>query len=357
TDDAFAKVKKAESLSATDTPSGDAKYEAFEYVVKYGKAEGGDTLSVPASLLDELVAATETRYYYPEGRTEPQNKGYLFALRLSVLADEKNTYYEAIDCDWNYSKRGIGPDKLTLSMYNNNIKDDWVGILTANGEGAFSVIDGVSDIVIKPTDRQGVFSVAPAGIAAGTSGTTDGMLKVLRDYKHYYKLKAEHKNKNDVAISYEVGADKGIYAYRQITIDEFIDISALSIGECLYNDDYSTVKSVGTWANDHTFTFKDTSSTFYKVSGILETSGGGTANKPYAYGARRSMGAMSSDKSTPCTLTLSSKDIVTGVIYDGKVTIDTMKRDSGKYTVEFNNDIKLLQGSEVSRVSQYFVFN
>ena len=357
TDGFFAKVRKTESLSATDTPTGDDRYEAFEYVVKYDKTEGSDMLSVPASLLAELAAATEGRYVYPDGRSEPQNKGYLFALRLSVSADEKNMYYEAIDCDWDYSKRGIGPDKLTLSMYNNNIKDDWVGILTANGEGAFSVIDGVSDIVIKPTDRQGVFSVAPAGIAAGTSGTTDGVLKVLRDYKHYYKLRAEHKNKNNVAISYEVGADKSIYAYRQITIDEFIDISALSIGECLYNDDYSTVKSVGTWANDHTFTFKDTSPTFYKVSGILETSGGGTANKPYAYGARRSMGALSSDKSTPCTLTLSSKDIVTGVIYDGKVTIDTMKRDSGKYTVEFNNDIKLLQGSEVSRVSQYFVFN
>ena len=357
TDGSFAKVKKADSLSVTDTPIGDDKYEAFEYVVKYDKTESGDALSVPASLLAELAATTEMRYVYPDGRTEPQNKGYLFALRLSASADEKNTYYEVIDCDWNYSKRGIGPDKLTLSMYNNNIKDDWVGVLVANGEGAFSVIDGVSDIVINSTDRQGVFSVAPAGIAAGTSGTTDGMLKVLRDYKHYYKLRAEHKNKNNVAISYEVGADKSIYAYRQITIDEFIDISALSIGECLYNDDYSTVKSVGTWANDHTFTFKDTSPTFYKVSGILETSGGGTANKPYAYGARRSMGALSSDKSTPCTLTLSSKDIVTGVIYDGKVTIDTMKRDSGKYTVEFNNDIKLLQGSEVSRVSQYFVFN
>ncbi|MDE7140896.1 MAG: fibronectin type III domain-containing protein [Treponemataceae bacterium] len=225
TDGSFAKVRKTESLSATDTPTGDDRYEAFEYVVKYDKTEGDDTLSVPASLLAELAAATEGRYVYPDGRSEPQNKGYLFALRLSVLADEKNMYYEAIDCDWDYSKRGIGPDKFTLSMYNNNIKDDWVGILTANGEGSFSVIDGVSDIVIKPTDRQGVFSVAPAGIAAGTSGTTDGMLKVLRDYKHYYKLKAEHKNKNDVAISYEVGADKDIYAYRQITAKEFLIVS------------------------------------------------------------------------------------------------------------------------------------
>lgn len=371
--DAFTKFE-GDTTVANDKNAGDLTieskdcYDAFEYVVKYYSTKEAypkskiDIDEFPPSLLAEIKKGTQT-YDTPQGAmTELNNKGYLLTMDGFDAKVHSTNYYEQIRWNqWQYDKRAVGPDSMVILVQNNNIDADFhelVSIEKANVSTDAS-IKTIADDIKAEKDQNTTIRVAPAGIAAGTSGTTDGYLKVLRDYRHNYTFRLERTvGESSISVPYkEYEKDAIKTAYRQITIDEFIDISALSIGGCLYNDDYSTVKSVGTWANDHTFTFKDTSPTFYKVSGILETSGGGTTLKPYAYGARRSMGAMSSDKSTPCTLTLSSKDIVTGVIYDGKVTIDTMKSDSGKYTVEFNNDIKLLQGSEVSRVSQYFVFD
>ena len=369
--DAFTKFE-GDITVANDKNAGDLTieskdcYDAFEYVVKYYSTDEtypkSEINELPPSLLEEIKKSTQTYDTLQGAMPELNNKGYLLTMDGFDAKVHSTNYYEQIRWNqWQYDKRAVGPDSMVILVQNNNIDADFhelVSIEKANVSTDAS-IKTIADDIKAEKDQNTTIRVAPAGIAAGTSGTTDGYLKVLRDYRHNYTFRLERTvGETPISVSYkEYEKDAIKTAYRQITIDEFIDISALSIGGCLYNDDYSTVKSVGTWANDHTFTFKDTSPTFYKVSGILETSGGGTTLKPYAYGARRSMGAMSSDKSTPCTLTLSSKDIVTGVIYDGKVTIDTMKSDSGKYTVEFNNDIKLLQGSEVSRVSQYFVFD
>ena len=242
TDGAFAKVKAVESLSDTDELSGEALYEAFEYVVKYGETEGSDDddISVPASLLAELAADKETRYTYSNGRTEPKNRGYAFAAKLSAAKDDDNKYYEAINCEWDYSKRGIGPEKSTLYVYNNNIKDEWVDVLSANGESDFSVIGADIDILDTDTERRGVFSIAPQGIAAGTANTTDGMLKVLRDYKHYYKLKIERSD-----IAYEVGNDKDVFAYRDITDEELVKATMLIIAAIEHDSDSQSHNSGG----------------------------------------------------------------------------------------------------------------
>lgn len=235
TDDSFTKVKEAENLSAVDTLEDEDKYGTFEYIVQYGKKDGdkekdGGALSVPASLLAELAATTETRYAYPEGRTEPQNKGYVLAAKLSAKTDTADPYYETIGW-WDYSKRVIGPDKVTLSVYNNNIKDGWVEILTVDDKGCALAEDETIDITTKAAAEPGSISVAPKSIAEGKSGTTNGMLKVLRDYKHYYKLEAERKNKNNELISYEVGADKDIYAWREITDEELIKTTMLILAD------------------------------------------------------------------------------------------------------------------------------
>lgn len=343
-------------------PGDNAYYGAFEYIVKYyptGKSTD-ETISPPDSLLAEIAKRT-AKYETPDGtKIEQDNKGYLLTIENFLAEiDKTKDYYEKISWkSWNYNTRAVGPDTMTIFIQNNNISADpklAVEIVEANAEKTINYVGsdidgaslGASSIHIKPK------SVSDNG--AGTAAT-DGLLKVLRDYKHNYTFELQRAgDEKPITVSnkdYDASYIKT--AYRQITIDEFIDISAMSIGECLYNNSYSTVESVGKWANDHTFTFKDDSPTFYKVSGELETSGASTTEKPIAYGARRPNGRLSKDESKPCTLTLSSKDAI--AIYDGKVTIDLMKRDSGKYTVEFNNGSKSLEGSAVSRVSQYFTF-
>lgn len=285
-------------------------------------------------------------------------KGYAFT--LPGISAKKGSEKYSEEVSWNKydtEERAAGPEYYEIFIYNDDLEDGWVKLFTLDGTSAnvtsTDVDAAAKDVALTPNGTQ--FKIKPAGFKSGAE-TTEGLLKVLRSYKHYYKIEAVRQNSNGEEIRAKYGDDKSVYAYREITIDEFIDISALSIGECLYNDNYSTVKSVGTWSNDHTFTFKDDSPTFYKVSGELQSSGNATGEKPIAYGARRSNGALSSDKSTPCTLTLSPKDDALVDIYYGEVTIDTMKSSSGKYTVDFGGSTKTLEGSEVSRASQYFVF-
>ncbi|MDE7291941.1 MAG: hypothetical protein K2N58_07840 [Treponemataceae bacterium] len=350
-------------------------YDAFEYVVKYypeSESYYKEDFDLPPSLLEEIKKNTK-EYNTPDANNpkvqELDNKGYLLTVDgfdAYVHPDTgKGNYYEQISWNqWVYTKRAVGPDSMIIRIQNNNIDASFhnlARIENANVSTDASIKDIADDVTAVKDGDPTKIRVAPAGIVAGTKGTTDGYLKVLRDYKHYYTFELKRSDgEKEITVSYEdyVGKDNSIKtAYRQITLDEFIDISAMSIGECLYNNSYSKVESVGKWSNDHTFTFKDDSPTFYKVSGTLETSGASTTEKPIAYGARRPMGTLDkSDTSTPCTLTLSSKDIVKDMIYDGKVTIDTMKAKSGKYTVEFNNNTKTLEGDDISRASQYFVF-
>ena len=354
-------------------------YGAFEYIVKYYSTDILTDISTDISTLNvpESLLAT---YELPEDekeKTEQNNKGYLLTLEnFNAEVHPSKDYYEQISWkDWDYKTRAVGPDYMIIKVQNNNIDAGYheiVKITNANaitGTEAYETSNGgFANDVMAVAEARATIAVAPKSIVEKSgAGTTNGMLKVLRDYRHKYTVELHRARKefdrqalddddDEISVGIEDYASV-VTAYRQITIDEFIDISAISIGECLYNDTYSTVKSVGTWANDHTFTFKDDSPTFYKVSGVLETSGGGTANKPYAYGARRPWGALQDDESVPSTLTLSPKDEVKGVVYSGTVTMDIMKKNSGKYIVEFNNNTKTLQGSDVSRASQYFVFN
>lgn len=341
-------------------------YKAFEYIVKYypeAQSYCPGEIALPPSLSAEIEKSKQG-YDTPAGYFEEQNnKGYLLTLdgfEAEVYSD-KDCYEKIYWKEWKFENRAVGPDSMTIRVQNNNIGDYFHDLVTIDkayvkDSESIKILAAEKDDITaeKEGNKHNVVLIAPAGIVAGDKGTTDGFLKVLRDYKHYYTFTL--KRDEIIPVKYE-DYEKDSYiktAYRQITIDEFIDISAMSIGKCLYNNSYSTVESVGIWANDHTFTFKDDSPTFYKVSGVLETSGASTSEKPIAYGARRPNGRLSKDESKPCTLTLASKDSI--AIYNGTVTIDIMKEASGKYTVNFNNDSKSLNGSEVSRVSQYFVF-
>ena len=67
------------------------------------------------------------------------------------------------------------------------------------------------------------FESGTEGYADGTKTNTGGLLKVLRNPKHYYKVVL---NSNDVLPTVEIGGDEdisknlGIFGYRQITKEE-----------------------------------------------------------------------------------------------------------------------------------------
>lgn len=269
TQDNFERVN-SESLTKDDTkfsyiPEAGEKYEAYEYIVKYNATAAG--FVPPKPLIADFENAKDE-----ESATEQKNKGYILAAKLSADIDTENPYYETIDW-WDYSKRAIGPDKVTLSVYNNNIKDGWVDVLTADNAGSVTLA-GDNDITKKDAGKPGSVSVAPKGIVENGSGTTDGMLKVLRDYKHYYKLVMEGKDKTGVPISCEVGIDKDVFAYRQITDEELVRAAtlAMTIGmENAYNMKSSTWSRAGnpsrnyTTANNGSVSFNSTTGSPYHV--------------------------------------------------------------------------------------------
>ena len=91
-----------------------------------------------------------------------------------------------------------------------------------------------------------------------------------------------------------------------------------------------------------------------KISGTLYGYATATWNKPRWYGAVCAGigGEASGGKSSPTTLTLQCNDNEV-TMYQGTVTIDSMRNGGGTYTVNYNNQT----GDFRSDVSGYFVYN
>lgn len=236
-------------------------YVAFEYIVKYDKPGAYKTISVPPSLLDALAKQTQI-YNTPEGeRTEQNNKGYLLTLEnfnATVCSDKM--YYEELSWkQWDYDERAVGPDGITIFIHNNNIDQKDSGIIISEGSdskeskiywdsfievtGADARTSGspaklsenIEDVTIEPNQTNRIY-VAPKGIIDGTKGTTDGLLKVLRDYKHNYTFKLFRKvGEADKPVAYSDYEDDYIKtAYRQITDEELVKGTLLTLAYTLY---------------------------------------------------------------------------------------------------------------------------
>lgn len=252
------------------------RYSAFEYVVKYYPAgiSPAAKITMRPSLLAELKKQKQD-YSTPQGnRTEQNNKGYLLTLQgfyARICDDKTKPYYEQLGWeDWDYDERAVGPDSIIISVQNNNIDAEWYKFIEvtgayANTNGSLAKLsDGITDVIIEPNQTNRIY-VAPKGIVEGTKGTTDGMLKVLRDYKHNYTFKLYYGNGSDfVDCKTFYGDDSVKTAYREITDEELVRAAtlAMAIG----------AKATGTGWNqgDGTKTYKNGNETVVSVS----TSGG-----------------------------------------------------------------------------------
>lgn len=220
-DNTAIKGKNSAAMQITDN-----YYDAFEYVVKYYAANpDGSSIDLPPSLLAEIEGNAQN-YETPQGeKRELDNKGYLLTVDgFDVQVHPEKTYYEqAYWKEWDYSKRAVGPDSMVILVQNNNIDADSHELVSIEKANAHTGIQAVADDITAEAEGNATIRVAPAGIAAGTSGTTDGMLKVLRDYRHNYTFRLERTvGETPISVSYEdYEKDSVKSAYRQITIDEF----------------------------------------------------------------------------------------------------------------------------------------
>ena len=203
----------------------------FDYLVSY---DPQTVSSVHNSFIKEIE-----RNENLDENGERACKGYAFTLpgitAKTGTGYSEEVYWEAYD----YSKRAQGPESYEIFMQNDNKKDGWVKICTLNAGNnsqnatlnAETVNKGIYDIDLDFTGLS--FTVKPSGIASGTASNTNGLLKVLRDAKHYYKIEAARKVGGTTDIRASYGDDKSVYAYRQITDEELVKSTMLILSKAV----------------------------------------------------------------------------------------------------------------------------
>lgn len=210
-------------------PVGAERYTAYEYAIRY---ENVKNKSFVTSYVENLKSTLENRYKYADKeKTEQLNKGYLLAIDFS--AKTGSGYDEEViiaDGGWNYDKRVIGPKSAALYITNYNLPVPRVKVADYNVENfEISAKETLKDTVLE--EKGYTLALRPEAISTGKAGTTDGVLKVLRDAKHFYEIELASENGNAAEIQ---NKDGRVYAYRRITDEELVKAAMLNIAYAFY---------------------------------------------------------------------------------------------------------------------------
>lgn len=180
---------------------------------------------------------------------EKANKGYIFSFATPTAEyagqdGVKNSNYYSEKFTWQtFGEEGFNiydsterkkkPDSIKIFMLNTNKAIGWQEIAEINPTTlkATAITENCIkyDLDVDTTDAYSI-TVAPDGIKNKGATNTNGLLKVLRDAKHYYKIEGERKD-GDTSIYATVGDKGSIYAYRQITDEELVKATMLVIAD------------------------------------------------------------------------------------------------------------------------------
>ncbi len=218
-------------------------HKAYDFIVCYSPDSSG-TIKVD-SYFENYIASKK------DSNNEKNNKGYILSLEAPAAkyggiqnGDDyiKDKYYYSENLSWkqyNPEEKRQGFDTVEISMLNTNKKDGWIPIVKLNPND-FSVLDkdiapAEYDLFIEKTTNSDIAIMPKSIITEGGTNTTNGLLKVLRDAKHYYMIKASRTlidsegKKKTIEIS--KGEDGSIYAYRQITDEELVKVTMLAFSD------------------------------------------------------------------------------------------------------------------------------
>lgn len=298
----------------------DTKHKAFDYIVKYEEQSSFEGNPHP---------------YYVESLQgdgqEAANKGYYFTI-LGADASKREIAGNAEELTvtaYDWKERKNGPEAYKVYIKNNNIDGEWhlVATVPVTDKG-YGVITGGNDTGITVSN--------PAGtILRFTPEFTDDVhtkyLKVLRDYKHYYKIEAVRTitDSDGVAtkISTVIGEDDSIWGARQITIDEFARAAIIGMstgmekergdkGSGSDGNGLDGMKSTSSYnaATDYTLTFK-----YDDYIAVHTTRSGKEAYAVSINGTLKARGGRAGAYQTQyfsnSKITIAYKDFGTGTIY------------------------------------------
>lgn len=225
------------ATSYSDKLTKDNISSAFVYCVQYEAPTASDIVK---SYREQLLTAKDSENS-PE---EPLNKGYLLTLKNfdaiyggnGTVPGDSGYYQENVNWSntWDYEERALGPDSFSIDMKNKNLSStaNWVTIANISISDETQSITPVTthtDTTIDVMAANNGITLKPEGLTAKTATSTDGLLKVLRDAKHYYSA-----NLTRGAITVRQAEDESVYAYRQISDEEFIKAVMVYVTEGLY---------------------------------------------------------------------------------------------------------------------------
>lgn len=231
----------------------EVNYKAYDYIVCY-KPERYEDLTIDPYYEKYLSESVETV------NNERNNKGYIFSFApinatyngTREGADyKKDEFYYSEKVFWNaydYSERAVGPTSCSIEMLNTNKSTGWVKLadIDINNGLVTKTLDVSDDGVtekkyikdlILDSSRERMLILSPRGITNKTSSNTDGLLKVLRDAKHYYRIRCSFKDENGTIV--DLPGDT-VYAYRQITDEELVKATMLVIAEIIKDSKMET---------------------------------------------------------------------------------------------------------------------
>lgn len=230
-------ITNTEATVSIASEKTDTKHKAFDYIVKYEEQSSFEGNPHP---------------YYVESLKgdgqEAANKGYYFTI-LGADASKREIAGNAEELTvtaYDWKERKNGPEAYKVYIKNNNIDGEWhlVATVPVTDKG-YGAITGGNDTGITVSN--------PAGtVLRFTPKFTDDVhtkyLKVLRDYKHYYKIEAVRTITDsdgvETKISTVLGDDDSIWGARQITAKEFAKMSLIGMARAI---ELSRGSSGGNW--------------------------------------------------------------------------------------------------------------
>lgn len=222
----------------------EVNYKAYDYIVCY-KPERYEDLTIDPYYEKYLSESVETV------NNERNNKGYIFSFAPITAtyngtregADyKKDKFYYSERVSWNaydYSERAVGPISCSLEMLNTNKTTGWIkladididnGLVTDTldvSDNGITEKKYIKDLILD-SSKDRMLILSPKSITNNTSPNTDGLLKVLRDAKHYYRIRCSFKDKNNTTVDLP---GEPVSAYRQITDEELVKTTMLVIAD------------------------------------------------------------------------------------------------------------------------------
>lgn len=233
-------AKTADAQCTTD----ETKTKPYEYVVKYLSTASDVNPKKP--FVPEYVEFNKTVLDETYSPTEPANVGYTFNLPYfaaeNVPSGANEGFSESVSWEtWDYATRSIGPeDEGSTSAYtvwikNKNNAAGWYQIASISQNGEISITSALdwykTDVVAIPKGLKLTPKTDSNAELTDGSGCNNGLLKVQRDYRHYYMIRAQRKNSEGKTIYTYIGLDESKWAYRKISGEELSKAAMLTVAD------------------------------------------------------------------------------------------------------------------------------